>query len=234
MADPAKRYEEVIHVAASQHASFEAVATQMNDWWTQTVEGGLHITCGDEQIAASVIKLAIRAQQQFSRRLNLGWLTIPHFRALGPRVRIISRRLLCAHLCVGFRNDPELNQVFTLGRSDRNDQSRGDGEQPRDGDWRPEGWQTRSAVAGDPPMGRSVRTRWMTSDRRGPDECQGRRNASIFEILTARCSAGVAREEAEHEDPEEKEDDRVNGDLEGEHGDRPASGTASSSYGSRM
>ena len=42
---------------------------------------------------------------------------------------------------------------------------------------------------------------------------------------------GIARKEPEHEDAEEKEDDRVNGDLEGEHGDRPASVTRASSYG---
>ena len=116
----------------------------------------------------------------------------------------------------------------------QDDQSRSDGQQTSDGDWRPEGWQTRSAVAGDPPMGRSITSRWMTSDRRGPDRWNFSEWWSIFEVLTARCAAGVAREEAEHEDPEEKEDDRVNGDLEGEHGDRPASWTASSSYGSRM
>ena len=36
----------------------------------------------------------------------------------------------------------------------------------------------------------------------------------------------IAGKKAEHKDPEEKEDDRVNGNLEGEHGDRPASDTA--------
>ena len=54
---------------------------------------------------------------------------------------------------------------------------------------------------------------------------------SIFEILPAGGAAGIASQEAKHEDPEEEEDDRINGDLEGEHGDRPASGTAPSSYG---
>ena len=50
--------------------------------------------------------------------------------------------------------------------------------------------------------------------------------ASVFEILPAWGAAGITRQEAEHEDAEEEEDDRVNGDLEGEHGDRPASVTA--------
>ena len=56
-----------------------------------------------------------------------------------------------------------------------------------------------------------------TSVWRGPD--------SVFQILSAWCSAGIARKKAEHEDAEEKEDDRIDGDLEGEHGDRPASET---------
>ena len=54
---------------------------------------------------------------------------------------------------------------------------------------------------------------------------------SVFQILSAWCSAGIAREKAEHEDAEEKEDDRIDGDLEGEHGDRPASVGETSSYG---
>ena len=49
---------------------------------------------------------------------------------------------------------------------------------------------------------------------------------SVFEILAARCAAGIASQEAEHEDPKEEEDDRVHGNLEGKHGDRPASDTA--------
>ena len=65
-----------------------------------------------------------------------------------------------------------------------------------------------------------------TSVWRGPD--------SVFQILTAWCTAGIARKKAEHEDSEEKEDDRIDGDLEGEHGDRPASVTAASSYGARQ
>ena len=77
----------------------------------------------------------------------------------------------------------------------------------------------------------------MTSARRDPatqdgtDPCWIRSNReSIFKILAAGCPAGITRQESEHEDPEEEEDDRVNGDLEGKHGDRPASVTAPSSY----
>ena len=46
---------------------------------------------------------------------------------------------------------------------------------------------------------------------------------SVFEIFSAGGAAGITREKAEHEDADKEEDDRVNGDLEGEHGDRPAS-----------
>ena len=46
---------------------------------------------------------------------------------------------------------------------------------------------------------------------------------SVFEILATWGPAWVARQETEDENADEKEDDRVNGDLEGEHGDRPAS-----------
>ena len=54
---------------------------------------------------------------------------------------------------------------------------------------------------------------------------------SIFQVFAAGGAAWIARKKPEHEDAEEKEDDRVNGDLEGEHGDRPASVTRASSYG---
>ena len=57
---------------------------------------------------------------------------------------------------------------------------------------------------------------------------------SVLEILAAWGAARVARQETEDEDADEKEDDRVNGDLEGEHGDRPASVTATSSYGAQQ
>ena len=57
---------------------------------------------------------------------------------------------------------------------------------------------------------------------------------SIFEVFATRGSARVTRQKTEDENPDEEEDDRVNGDLEGEHGDRPASGIAPSSYGSRL
>ena len=68
-----------------------------------------------------------------------------------------------------------------------------------------------------------------------PGQCLLRKGLdSIFQILATRCAARVTRQESEDEDPDEEEDDRVNGDLEGEHGDRPASGVAPSSYGSRL
>ena len=57
---------------------------------------------------------------------------------------------------------------------------------------------------------------------------------SIFQVLATRGTARVTRQKTEDENPDEEEDDRVNGDLEGEHGDRPASGIAPSSYGSRL
>ena len=57
---------------------------------------------------------------------------------------------------------------------------------------------------------------------------------SIFEVLAAWGAARVTRQKSKDEDPDKEEDDRVNGDLEGEHGDRPASGIAPSSYGSRL
>ena len=71
-------------------------------------------------------------------------------------------------------------------------------------------------------LSKQIRPR-TTSVWRGPD--------SVFQILAAWCSAGIARKKAEHEDAEEKEDDRIDGDLEGEHGDRPASVRGTSSYG---
>ena len=54
---------------------------------------------------------------------------------------------------------------------------------------------------------------------------------SIFQVFAAGGAAWVARKKSEHKDAEEEEDDRVDGDLEGEHGDRPASVTRASSYG---
>ena len=53
-----------------------------------------------------------------------------------------------------------------------------------------------------------------------------RKAESIFQVFAARGAAWIARKEPEHKDAEKEEDDRVNGDLEGEHGDRPASDTA--------
>ena len=54
---------------------------------------------------------------------------------------------------------------------------------------------------------------------------------SVFEILSAGRPAGIARQETEDENTDEEEDNRVNGDLEGEHGDRPSSVIATASYG---
>ena len=61
-----------------------------------------------------------------------------------------------------------------------------------------------------------------------------RKAESIFQVFAARGAAWIARKEPEHKDAEEEEDDRVNGDLEGEHGDRPASVRATSSYGAQQ
>ena len=66
------------------------------------------------------------------------------------------------------------------------------------------------------------------------DQCVARSDweaESIFQVLAAGGAAWIARKEPEDKDAEEEEDDRVNGDLEGEHGDRPASVTRASSYG---
>ena len=41
---------------------------------------------------------------------------------------------------------------------------------------------------------------------------------SILQIFAAGGAAGVTGQEAEHEDPDEKENDGVNRNLEGEHG----------------
>ena len=48
----------------------------------------------------------------------------------------------------------------------------------------------------------------------------------ILEVFATWRAAWVTCQEAKDENAEKKEDDRVNGDLEGEHGDRPASDTA--------
>ena len=48
----------------------------------------------------------------------------------------------------------------------------------------------------------------------------------ILEVFATWRAAWVTSQEAKDEDAEKKEDDRVNGNLEGEHGDRPASDTA--------
>ncbi|MCG3268798.1 SRPBCC domain-containing protein [Yoonia sp. I 8.24] len=41
MAESTNNYQEKIQVSASQDACFKAVATQMEKWWTETIEGGL-------------------------------------------------------------------------------------------------------------------------------------------------------------------------------------------------
>ena len=58
-----------------------------------------------------------------------------------------------------------------------------------------------------------------------------RKGESIFQVFAAGGAAWIARKESEHKYAEEEEDNRVDGDLEGEHGDRPASVTRRSSYG---
>ena len=58
-----------------------------------------------------------------------------------------------------------------------------------------------------------------------------KQDESVFEILPTGGSTGIARQKTEDENSQKEEDDRVNGDLEGEHGDRPSSVTATASYG---
>ena len=41
---------------------------------------------------------------------------------------------------------------------------------------------------------------------------------SVFEVLAAGGAAGVAGQEAEDKDPDEEEHDRINRDLESQHG----------------
>ena len=48
--------------------------------------------------------------------------------------------------------------------------------------------------------------------------CHAQSVKSFLEVLSARRPAGVAGQEAEHEDPNEEEDDRINGNLESKHG----------------
>ena len=48
--------------------------------------------------------------------------------------------------------------------------------------------------------------------------CHAQSVKSLLEVLSARRPAGVAGQEAEHEDPNEEEDDRIDGNLESEHG----------------
>mgnify|MGYP001572289691 CR=1 FL=1 len=53
----------------------------------------------------------------------------------------------------------------------------------------------------------------------------------ILEVFATWRAALVTCQEAKDENAEKKEDDRVNGDLEGEHGDRPASETETILWG---
>ena len=53
----------------------------------------------------------------------------------------------------------------------------------------------------------------------------------ILEVFATWRAAWVTCQEAKDENAEKKEDDRVNGDLEGEHGDRPASETETILWG---
>lgn len=41
MSDQIQNYEEIINVPAPQRDCFQAVATQMDKWWTHTTDGGL-------------------------------------------------------------------------------------------------------------------------------------------------------------------------------------------------
>ena len=49
---------------------------------------------------------------------------------------------------------------------------------------------------------------------------------SLFEVLSARRPAGVAGKKAKHENPDKEEDDRINGNLESEHGRAEGRGLA--------
>ena len=73
-------------------------------------------------------------------------------------------------------------------------------------------------MAGDPAMYKSLLTRALTSARRDPVIWD-----SIFEIFPAGCAAWVAGKEAKDKDAEKEKDDGINRNLEGKHGNRPAS-----------
>ena len=73
---------------------------------------------------------------------------------------------------------------------------------------------------------------WAQSSAwRDPSQKSSGRETSVFEVLTCWRPSGIAGQEAEDEYSNEEEDDRVNGELEGEHGDRSASSTSTTSYG---
>ena len=49
---------------------------------------------------------------------------------------------------------------------------------------------------------------------------------SLLKVLSARRPAGVTGQEAKHENPDKEEDDRINGNLESEHGRAEGRGLA--------
>ena len=73
-------------------------------------------------------------------------------------------------------------------------------------------------MASDLAMCKGSLTRGLTSARRDPVIYD-----SIFEIFPAWCTAWVAGEEAKDKDAEKEKDDGINRNLEGKHGNRPAS-----------
>ena len=56
------------------------------------------------------------------------------------------------------------------------------------------------------------------SRRSAPLGLMGFGRGSILEVFAAGGAAGITGQEPEHENPDEEEDDRINRDLEGEHG----------------
>ena len=56
--------------------------------------------------------------------------------------------------------------------------------------------------------------------------CHAQSVKSLLEVLSARRPAGVTGQEAEHENPDKEEDDRINGNLESEHGRAEGRGLA--------
>ena len=56
--------------------------------------------------------------------------------------------------------------------------------------------------------------------------CHAQSVKSLLEVLSARRPAGVAGQESEHENPNKEEDDRIDGNLESEHGRAEGRGLA--------